>query len=185
MQEIKTSQAAKHVQHEPPSDNAIRHHYVNRKENISIRGKRSTTPHIKSTYKWPNQNKIGSKFLRIWETYVKDIFCHTQTWLNNPLKDWIDGADQSQQCLTFSDHNTGNLIWITGQGGTRQCREHKLVPTKIPHIQQRPRHINRTTNYTLQNITTVTISKNPGFSKIREWSSNRHPRSNTKDAKHT
>ena len=61
---------------------------------------------------------------------MKDTFCHTQTRLNNPLKDWIDGAEQSQQWQSFANHITGNLIWITGKGDTRQHREHTMVPTK-------------------------------------------------------
>ena len=56
---------------------------------------------------------------------------------------------------------------------------------KIPGTQQRPRHINKTTNDTLQNITSVKISQNLDLSKIREWSSNRHLQSNTTDAEHT
>ena len=87
-------------------------------------------PHRQSTYKWLNQSKIGSKFWRIWETCVKDTFYHTQTRLKYPLKDWINGAEQSQQWQTFANHDIGNLIWIIGQGGMRQCRGHKIAPTK-------------------------------------------------------
>ena len=86
--------------------------------------------HRKTSHKLPNQNKIGKKYWRIWETWVKDTFCQTNTELKQPLKDWIEGAVPSQQWERFADHNTGNLIQITGHGDTQQCREHKVVPTK-------------------------------------------------------
>lgn len=94
---------------------------------FAIKGERH--PHRPSTYKWPNQTNIAQKYWNIWETCVKDTFCSNQTRLSSPLKDWIQGAESSQQWQTFADHDSCNLIWITGEGDSRECREHKMVPT--------------------------------------------------------
>ena len=74
----------------------------------AIKGTRH--PHRHSTYKWPNQNEIGNKFWIIWRTCVKETFCHNNTRLKKNLKDWIEGAEQSQRWKTFADHDTGNII---------------------------------------------------------------------------
>ena len=126
----KTPEATKHVQNEPTSDNTIGHHYVHRKANIPLRNKGKQHPHRTLTYKWLNQNKIGRKYWNIWETCVKDTFCHNKTKLRSPLTDWIEGAELSQQWLIFADHDTGNLIWITGEEASRQCREQKWCQQK-------------------------------------------------------
>lgn len=86
-------------------------------------------PHRHSTYTWPNQNEIAQKFWTIWRTCVKETFCHNKTRLNEPLKDWKAAAKQSQRWDTFADHDTGDLIWLTGEDDERQCKRHKRVPT--------------------------------------------------------
>ena len=85
-------------------------------------------PHRHTTYKWPNQNEIGTKFWKIWSTCLKDTFCLNTTRLKNPLKEWIEGAQQSQRWETFADHATGNLIWISGSSKLT-CKQHVRVPT--------------------------------------------------------
>ena len=135
-------------------------------------------PHRPSTYKWPNQNTIGSKFWRIWETCVKYTFCSIHTKLKNPLKEWIDGVDPSQQWKTYADHNTGNLIWITGQSDSQQCREHKRVPTSKFLVYNRDKKgtIMEQPNM-LYKISLMSQSPRTWlFQKIRERPSDREPR---------
>ena len=70
---------------------------------FAIKGERH--PHRPSTYKWPNQTRIAPKYWNIWTTCVKDTFCSNQTKLKSPLKDWIQGAEESQHWQTFADHD--------------------------------------------------------------------------------